>query len=241
MPVSFAVITVVTATVAIATRPKSFGVRRRPRTSVPSRYTTLLVPSCAPFHKSARPARFSSFPPVVVAVPVVPAPVVSLAGVVVAPAIGSCGAVAAALLSIPPCRDTSKKVNHVSPAGDLAQQIAPERTETPPLAAACQLIQQPDDERPVEAPDAAAEPAARGVGVLRIDLGHVRGVAPVQMSNGDFGDEADLVALDECAIRPFRVFAVAQQLRLVEGAGIVESGHGRGEIAAGEMIAFEWQ
>src|ERR1700682_3058321 len=120
MPVSGAVITVVTATVAIATRPKSFGVRRRPRTSVPSRYTTLLVPSCAPFHNRARPARFSSLPPVVVAAPVLP-----LAGEGVAPAIEFCGAEAAALLSIPPCRDTPKKVNHVSSAVDLAQQITP--------------------------------------------------------------------------------------------------------------------
>jgi hypothetical protein len=60
MPVSVAVIIVVTATVAIATNPNSLGASRCPRISVPTRYHSFVTPSCKPFHRSARPARFSS-------------------------------------------------------------------------------------------------------------------------------------------------------------------------------------
>src|SRR5882724_3522894 len=213
MPVSVAVMTVVIATVAIATRPKSLGVSRRPRIRVPSRYTTLLEPNWAPFHSTARPARFSSLPP----------------------------AVAAALVSTPTCRHAPQQVNHERPAVHLAQQVTPERADAPALAAACQLIQQPDDERCVEPTDPAPEPAALGISVLRIHLGHVSRVTPVQMSYGDFRYEVDLVAFDERAVGPLRVFAIPQQLRFIEGAGIVEYRYRRAEITAREMIAFQRQ
>ena len=55
MPVSVAPMAVVTATAAMATTPKSWGVSNRPRTSVPRRYSAFESTFCTPFQMNARP------------------------------------------------------------------------------------------------------------------------------------------------------------------------------------------
>src|SRR4051794_23096372 len=142
MPVSVAVIIVVTATLAMATIPKSTGVSSRPRTSEVIRFRSRLDPSWAAFHSKALPARFSSVAPTVT---------VFSSGVAEASAVS---------MSIQACRHASQQVNHERPAIDLAQQITLQCPHTPSLGPAGELVNEPHEEAGVVVAEAAAEPTA---------------------------------------------------------------------------------
>ena len=69
------------------------------------------------------------------------------------------------------------------------------------------------------------------MGVLLENLRRVLLVAPVQMRHCYGRYEADRVSLGQSAIRPFRIFAVAQQFRFVEGTDVLVDSERRAEIA----------